>query len=132
MIYHNRAIHKKEMYLYGKRNTQFSFWKDNLTIYCLIFSTYFEIPFMKLYYESHYYDKKTTLAIPISYMSTKFSCYFFLIQTIHRWWDLEKIIQLIWSKKKKGGKVDVPRILIWHMKAFKKSKTFVTAFWFDW
>lgn len=104
MIYHNRAIHKKEMYLYGKRNTQFSFWKDNLTIYCLIFSTYFEIPFMKLYYESHYYDKKTTLAIPISYMSTKFSCYFFLIQTIHRWWDLEKIIQLIWSKKKKKGK----------------------------
>lgn len=87
--------------MYGKRNTQFSFWKDNLTIYCLIFSTYFEIPFMKLYYESHYYDKKTTLAIPISYMSTKFSCYFFLIQTIHRWWDLEKIIQLIWSKKKK-------------------------------
>lgn len=48
--------------------------------------------------------KKTTLAIPISYMSTKFSCYFFLIQTIHRWWDLEKIIQLIWSKKKKKGK----------------------------
>lgn len=128
--------------MYGKRNTQFSFWKDNLTIYCLIFSTLHILKFHSWNCTTNHIImiKKTTLAIPISYMSTKFSwfyhifqpfCYFFFfIQTIHRWWDLEKIIQLIWSKKKKR-KVDVPRILIWHIKAFKKSKTFVTAFWFD-